>query len=551
MNKKNSNIIVKIIIPLIICFSFFSLSALSIKEKTNTFDEGFHMVRGIMLLKTGDYRLNQHHPILANVIHSIPAVLNPNLKTQSLKDDDWIFAKKDEMGWELIKINGGDIEFSKNILYQSRLLNILLSTIFLFVFYQIIFKLFNSPTAIISTIGLSTSPTFIAHSSLVTTDTPVTSLIFLGAITTFLFIKNYENIKKRKIFLILFILISFLSLITKYTAVIPFLISLLFITTFIFFKERDILKTIKYFSIIILTTFFLCFASWSFHTGTLKESAYNNTEKIQDDYNHINRLPTQPINLQGFMKNTYENISLPMPEYIRGFYENVFKHNLYGHTTFFLGEFSSKGWWNYFPTAFALKEPLSIVFLTTFSISFSMFYFIKNKKINFEYLILFLIPFTLLLLSMKSSLNLGIRHLLPIYPFIFLLIGVVFNYFYNRYKLHSILIISPIIIFLYFSVLTAFPHYIEYFNEAIGNPQNGYKYLRDSNLDWGQNKYLVEKYKEENKDKDFKIVRVESLFNRDERISEEMRILQKKYLNNELEIIDYISNTHWVIKEEK
>lgn len=41
-------------------------------------------------------------------------------------------------------------------------------------------------------------------------------------------------------------------------------------------------------------------------------------------------------------------------------------------------------------------------------------------------------------------------------------------------------------IWLIFSTLAVFPHHISYFNEMVGGPANGYKYLVDSNLDWGQ-----------------------------------------------------------------
>ncbi len=534
MNEKNSNIILKIIIPLILCISFFLISSLSIKDKTNTTDEGFHLVRGIMLLKTKDYRLNQHHPFLANAIHSIPAVLNKDLKTPDLEGENWKYAKKDQIAWELIGVNGGDIDFSKNILYGPRLINIFFSTIFIFIFYQIVFKLFGKIPAIVSSIFLSISPTFIAHSSLVTTDTPVTALIFLKTISLVFFVKYYKNAKRKKQILAIFIILSFLSLITKYTAIVPFFTCTLFLVGYIFFKEKNLLNTLKTLLIILTSVFLLSFASYGFRTDTLKNSAYGNENKIEDDYKHINKLPTEPLNLQGFIKNTYENVKIPMPEYVRGFYENVFKHNLYGHKSFFLGEISDKGWTMYFPTTFTLKEPIPTIILSLTSISFSIWYLIKQKKIKNEYIILIIVPVILLLLSMKSSLNLGVRHLLPIFPFIFLLIGVVVGYFYEKNKKLVFASMVPLIVFMYFSVLISFPHYIEYFNEFIGKRENGYKYLRDSNLSWGQNKYFVEKYKKENPEENYEIIeiKVETPF-------------PKK------EILDYISNTHWVVEEEK
>ncbi len=549
MKSRNSNIILKIIVPLTLALLFFFVAAFSIKDKTDTTDERSHMIRGIMLLKTGDYRLNQHHPILSNVIHAIPAVLNPNLKTEDTESENWKYAMKDTMASNLRGSNGGVMEFFKDILYYSRLVNIFLSALFIFVFYQIILKLFGPVAAIVSTLFLAINPTFIAHSSLVTTDTPVTLLIFLAAIPAMLFIRHYDNKKLRNTYLTLFIIFSFLSLITKYTAIVPFFVTIIILLIYSFIKERNFKQPLIILIITLLSIFFLSFAAYGFNTKTFKEAAYGNISKIEDDYKHINKLPVEPINWKGFVKNTYENVKLPMPQYIRGFYENVLKHDYYGHRSFFMGDFSKKGRIAYFPTAFAIKEPLPLVFLTAFSLIFGTAYLVKKKKLKPEYIVLIAIPVALTAVSLKSSLNLGIRHIIPIYPFIFLLIGITVNHFYNKKKVLTLAITIPLILFMYFSVLCAFPHYIEYFNESIGSKQNAYKYLRDSNLDWRQNNYLVEKYKLENPGEHYEIFRVESLFDNPSLITPYMQEMQDKYHRGELQILDYISNTHWVIKK--
>ncbi len=547
---KNSNIIIKIIIPLILAIFFFLIASFSIQDKTITTDEDCHMVRGIMLLETGDYRLNQHHPILANVLHAIPAVFNPDLETPDLESEKWQEAKKDAIAWNLVDINGGHIDFSQNILYNSRLVNIVMSSIFLFIFYHVILKLFGTIPAISASTLMTLSPTFIAHSSLVTTDTPVTIFIFLSSIPVVFFIKYYKNIKHRNIALGLFILLSFLALITKYTALIPFLICTLVILIYSFVRERNLKYPTILLLIILLSTFLLSFASYGFRTDTLKASAYEHQPTIQDDYNHIGYLPTEPLNIQGFVKNTYENVPLPMPEYIRGFYENVFKHNLYGHTTYFIGDFSADGHILYFPTAFLIKEPIPIVILTITSLFLSAIYLCRYRKIKPEYLVLILVPITLTVFSLKSDLNLGIRHILPIYPFIFLLVGITIQWIYNNHRILFNYAIIPLIALTLLSVLQAFPHYIEYFNEFIGDKQNAYKYLRDSNLDWGQNRYLVQRYTEENPEEDYKIIRVESMFQNPAHISKEMQDFQDRYHEGDLEVLDYISNTHWVIEKD-
>src|SRR5690606_20771107 len=104
-----------------------------------------------MLLKTGDFRLNQHHPVLFNALNAIPAVVNPSLVTESLDSENWQKAKKDEMASELVKINGGILNFSKEILFPSRISMALFTALFLALFYFLLNKELGLAVAGIST----------------------------------------------------------------------------------------------------------------------------------------------------------------------------------------------------------------------------------------------------------------------------------------------------------------------------------------------------------------------------------------------------------------
>ena len=51
-----------------------------------------------------------------------------------------------------------------------------------------------------------------------------------------------------------------------------------------------------------------------------------------------------------------------------------------------------------------------------------------------------------------------------------------------------------------FSAARAYPDYLPYFNELVGGPNNGYKYLDDSNIDWGYDLKRLARYQEKNPD---------------------------------------------------
>jgi hypothetical protein len=95
--------------------------------------------------------------------------------------------------------------------------------------------------------------------------------------------------------------------------------------------------------------------------------------------------------------------------------------------------------------------------------------------------------------------QIGIRYYLVIFPLLHIYAGSLFvkwNLFSQRNKALSIL--SGV--YLVVSVLSYFPYYLPYFNEFVWNRSSAYKYLADSNLDWGQGRHEFEKYLIDNPD---------------------------------------------------
>jgi hypothetical protein len=86
-----------------------------------------------------------------------------------------------------------------------------------------------------------------------------------------------------------------------------------------------------------------------------------------------------------------------------------------------------------------------------------------------------------------SQLQLGYRYLLPVLPFLFLMVGRAGQAVILSHRSRWTQIVSVgLAAWLVAGTVSIFPHYLSYFNESIGGPANGYKYLVDSNVDWGQ-----------------------------------------------------------------
>jgi hypothetical protein len=88
--------------------------------------------------------------------------------------------------------------------------------------------------------------------------------------------------------------------------------------------------------------------------------------------------------------------------------------------------------------------------------------------------------------AMHSNLNIGIRHILPVYPFLFILLGVVASRAWRKRPKITGWIAGVLLLGLAVETYSAFPNYIPFFNAAVGGSRGGVSLLDDSNIDWGQ-----------------------------------------------------------------
>src|SRR5262249_40359581 len=85
-----------------------------------------------------------------------------------------------------------------------------------------------------------------------------------------------------------------------------------------------------------------------------------------------------------------------------------------------------------------------------------------------------------------SNINIGVRHILPIYAFLFIFIAASFA------RRRWLLVAIPALIAI--ESILVFPYYLAFFNLPSGGPAHGPRYLVDSNLDWGQDLKRLKAY---------------------------------------------------------
>jgi len=158
---------------------------------------------------------------------------------------------------------------------------------------------------------------------------------------------------------------------------------------------------------------------------------------------------------------------------------------------FLNGEYSITGWPTFFIWAFVLKT--TIPFMVACAASLWLLARKTAAKAGARERIEALLPFTPLAallgvywaVSLLSHLNIGLRHLLPTYPALFILAGALGSLFTRPVRLAAVL---TVVLLGWHAAesIAVYPSHIAYFNELAGGPSGGYRHLVDSSLDWGQ-----------------------------------------------------------------
>ena len=130
---------------------------------------------------------------------------------------------------------------------------------------------------------------------------------------------------------------------------------------------------------------------------------------------------------------------------------------------------------------------------------YSLVFYRSGSPLGYRQALFLVLPVTLIFLAMtQAKTNIGLRHILPVYPFLLVLASRTATLRLRRPSLALLLIGIPLACTAISSLRIA-PHQLAYFNESIGGPEQGYRYLSDSNLDWGQDLKGLKAYIEREK----------------------------------------------------
>jgi 4-amino-4-deoxy-L-arabinose transferase-like glycosyltransferase len=194
-----------------------------------------------------------------------------------------------------------------------------------------------------------------------------------------------------------------------------------------------------------------------------------------------NMLSRQPLLHSAW--NSVMTTPLPLAEATMGVLD-VFVHNAVGHDSYLLGQWSQSGWWYFFPVVLAVKSPLALLLLAMCG-----WWFVFRRwretlwKESRQQVLTAVFPLAILLVCMLARIDLGVRHILPVYP-LFAIIGghaVTVMLASSRY---AAIVAALLAAWVIGDSVRAHPDYLAHFNEVAGSHPEAI--LCESDLDWGQ-----------------------------------------------------------------
>jgi 4-amino-4-deoxy-L-arabinose transferase-like glycosyltransferase len=202
--------------------------------------------------------------------------------------------------------------------------------------------------------------------------------------------------------------------------------------------------------------------------------------------------PQSPL-LQALARGPLGRLPLPLPaDFVRGFdRQHVEASSVY--PVYFHGRWSTSGWWWYYPAAFALKETLPMLALLVAGLAG----LVVRRTVRDPLVAAFLLvpPFGFaLLFALLTDINLGVRYLLPAYPAVFLVAASALRA--SRARAWTAAVVAAVGLHVAAAV-AATPHHLAYMNRIAGPAETRWRWLVDSNLDWGQDLRRLRAYLDE------------------------------------------------------
>ncbi len=526
----------------LVCLASFSLMLWASRTDSAIMDELAHIPAGYGYVRQLDYRLNPEHPPLIKALAALPTLLFVN-PTYPIDVPAWTSEVNGQwdMGTAFLYQAGND---ANAIVRTSRIMPILITIITVILVWFLARRIIGDLWALLPAFMFAFDPSVLAHGHYVTTDVGAA----FGTVLSLLFFLRYLDVPTTKRLWLAGIAFGIAQL-TKFST--PLLIPLyLFLMIVLAARDsaphwhttvhrwrtfgktawRHLWKLILVFAIGYAVIVYPVYFLFTAHEPIARQTA--DTSAILASFaggptpaGHLCRGMRCLADADIWMSEHYA--TRPIAQYMLGILM-VLQRADGGNTIYFLGHVAQDGGWIYFPALFLLKEPIPTLIIVFLALALAIVWTIKRTVARWRtgtgqtighrmlaYLHLNFAEFSMASfivlywgISMRSPLNIGIRHLMPTIPLIFILSAVVWKKWVMRLNFGSFdmalmdsaramarsiaaavakyIFLILLLCWLLLETLFAAPYFLSYFNEFGGGVWGGYHFVTDSNYDWGQ-----------------------------------------------------------------
>ena len=454
-----------------VCFLLVVLSLqlfFSVRRESQTWDEGNHIFTGYRSWTHGDFGLNPEHPPLVKLFVTVPLLWSqpksPALEERFFKEDAFLRGK------EFLYQNDPD-----KILAQTRTAAAIFTLLTALVVFFGTREMFGAGAAFIAFILVTFDPNLLAHGALITTDVGLACFMFLSVYLFYRFVKSPSALR-----LIVAGASVGLVLAVKHTGLLVLPILFLLTLCEIFGPNRRALKLLGSLALIMLIGWIVLWSTYRFRYDARPNGLQLNPP-LAAYVEGLKPYEAWPI-------RTAARFHLLPESYLYGLADVKLTANYY--TSYVLAKVYAHNVWFYFPVAFLIKSTVGVLALFLLTIGV-----LATRRLTHWREILFLIVPVIfyLIVALTVGMNIGVRHILVVYIFLYVLIGGAVWALINKSRKWAY-VVGVLLLVHAASSLSTFPNYIPYANELWGGPSQTHKYLTDSNSDWGQQLKSVKQY---------------------------------------------------------
>ena len=458
-----------------------------------TIDEFAHVPAGVSYWQTGTFALYHHNPPLAKLLAALPV-----LASHPAVDYDHAWARARAHGEPVSQVEFGDDFMRANaaryfdLFRRARLPFVLLSIFGMALVFRWGRDLGGDGGGLLAAALWAFEPNLIAHAGLATTDLTATVLFFwtIGSLRRCRVDPSAPRIALAGI-------VAGMALLTKFTALmlLPLGALLAFLPPRESARRRRAVLLVPLIALFVLNLGYLFegtgrpLGSFPFLSPALTKPRTGGAIPHRESRFYRMLFEQRQNRFDGTWLG---RIPAPVPgEYLLGLDEQAFEADPGlpggGYAVSLRGEIRRGGWWWYDPYALLIKVPLPVWGLLLFAAAVAASWPAARRRVPEEIAWAAPAAVLLVLMSTMTGLDLGVRYLLPILPFLFVGIArLAHPEVTARLGRPGVVAIGMALVWLAAGTLRVHPHELSYFNEAAGGPAGGARHLLDSNIDWGQ-----------------------------------------------------------------